>query len=453
MKTKPIIIAKFGGTSVSAIQNIKTIEKIILNEREKHEVVVVVSALSRVTDLLIASARGSKKEAFESLRQIRIKHEDLINELWQEKNQQQQILSYIDKKLKEASVILENEDRSRKMFDMLVSFGEIMSSFIISAWFSWKGIPSVQIIASDIIETDNNFGSAELIVEKTKRKAKKLLLPLLAKGITPVVTGFIGATKNGEMTTLGRGGSDYSASILGFSLNATEVQIWTDVDGVFTADPRIVKTAHPIAEVSYQEASEMAFLGAKVLHPRTTRPAVNAGIPVRVLNTLNPSYQGTKITYRKERTSRITAVTFKRQAILITIKAEEMFLAKGFLAKIFAVFNKQHVSIDLVSVSEVSISLTLDNISNLEELVSKIQMFARVVVNSKVSTVSVIGEHIGTAHHAIRDIFSILDERKIRVRMISFGAQNRNISFVIDSSRCEEAVQILHDRLLLRSKK
>lgn len=453
MKEKPVIIAKFGGTSISTLQNIKTIETIILSEREKHAVVVVVSALSKVTDLFLTAARGSRKEALEAFQQIRKKHEHLINELWQEKNQQQLALSYIDKKLKAASLVLEREDRSKKMFDMLVSFGEIMSSFIINAWFSWKGIPSVQIIASDIIETDNNFGSAEFIVEKTKRKAKKILDPLLAKGITPVVTGFIGATKNGEMTTLGRGGSDYSASILGFSLAATEVQIWTDVDGIFTADPRLVKKARPIAEVSYQEASEMAFLGAKVLHPRTIRPAVNAGIPVRVLNTLNPSYQGTKITYRKERTSRITAVTFKRQALLITIKAEQMFLAKGFLTKIFDIFSKQQVSIDLVSVSEVSVSLTLDNIGNLEGLISKIQMLARVVVNNRISTVSVIGEHIGTAHHAIRDIFSILDEKKIRVRMISFGAQNRNISFVIDSSRCEEAVQILHDRLLLRRRK
>lgn len=452
MKAKSIIIAKFGGTSVSSLDNIKTIEAIILRETKDHAVVVVVSALSKVTDLFFSAALGQKSEIKEKLTQIRKKHEDLIREMWGKKSQQASALSYIDKKLHEALLILEKEDRSKKALDTLVSFGEIMSSFLVSAWFSWKGISSSQVIASDIIETDDNFGSAEIFFAKTKKKAKKILGPLLAKGITPVVTGFIGATRNGEITTFGRGGSDYTASILGFSLSASEVQIWTDVNGIFTADPRFVKRAKPISEISYQEASEMAFLGAKVLHPRTIRPAVKAGIPVRVLNIFNPSYKGTTITYKKGSTGRIIAVSFKKKVVLVTIKAEEMFLAKGFLSKIFYIFSKQNISIDLVSVSEVSVSLTLDHTENLDEVISKIQMFARVAVDNKASVVSVIGEHIGRSPHAIRDIFLILDEKKIRVKMISFSAQNRNISLVIDKARCEEAVQTLHDRLLLRRK-
>ncbi len=446
-----IIIAKFGGTSVSSVANIKTIAHVVRQEQKLHGVVVIVSALSKVTDLLLALARREKGKT-ECLDEIRSRHEALIADFWEEKGKRQEAYSYIETALSNIAALCKRKVDSKKRMDSIVSYGEIMSSYIVSKFLTDCKIACVQVVASDIIVTDSVFGRAEFLPEPTKKRAEKILLPYIQNHIVPVVTGFIGATIKGETTTLGRGGSDYSASIIGFSLRAKEVQIWTDVNGIFTADPRLVSTAQPIPEVSYQEASEMAFLGAKVLHPRTIRPAVKAGIPVRVLNTFNPSHKGTTIAYRKEKTSRIIAVTFKKKVVLVTIKAEEMFLARGFLSRIFELFRKQNISIDLVSVSEVTLSLTLDKIDRLEEVITKIQTFAKVVVDTNASVVSIIGDHIGRFPHGIRDIFSILDEKKIRVKMISFSAQNRNISLVIDNMRCEEAVQTLHDRLLLRRK-
>ncbi len=446
---KSIIVTKFGGTSVSSKSNIQTIVAIVEKEKKLHDIVVVVSALSKVTDLLLAVAAGHK-EAIISLKE---KHYELITDLWQDEQIKKELFSFVDECLNNILDICKVKITDKKLLDKIVSFGEIMSSRIIAQYLCTQGILSKQVIASDVIVTDSNFGRAEFLSDPTKNNAKKILIPLIAKSTVPVVTGFIGATADGRVTTLGRGGSDYSASILGFALGASEVQIWTDVDGIFTADPRIVKNARPIPEISFQEASEMAFLGAKILHPRTMRPAVKAAIPVRVLNTFNPTCRGTSIVKREERKSRITAIIFKRKVVLVTIKAEQMFMTTGFLAKIFDIFREGNISLDLVSVSEVTVSLTLDRVDTLPDVVKKIEKFARVVIDEDAAVVSVIGEHIGRFPHAIQNIFSILDKKRIRVKMISFSAQNRNISCVIKSSLWEEAVQALHNGLLLGGRK
>ncbi|QQG40975.1 MAG: aspartate kinase [Candidatus Levyibacteriota bacterium] len=442
------IVVKFGGTSVSTKKNIQTIGDVVRRLKDKHPVVVV-SALSKVTDLLLSAANSPIKEANEKIEEIRKKHKQLIRELWQDEKSANKVFSFINKQLQLVSQLLKQNNKDKRLLDSIVSHGEIISSYIISQWLTYQNIPSVQIVATEIIVTDNNFGSAEFLEKPTKKQVQKMLFPLIKNSIVPIVTGFIGATKGGKVTTLGRGGSDYSASIIGFALGSAEVQIWTDVDGVFTADPRVVKTARSIPEITFQEASEMAFLGAKVLHPRTMRPVAKAGISVRILNTFNPKNQGTRIVSRKERKSRITAITFKRKVVLLTIKAEQMFMTTGFLAKIFDIFKEANISVDLVSVSEVTVSLTLDMVDNLQDAVKKIDKFSRIVVDQDAAVVSVIGEHIGRYHHAIRNVFSILDKKHIRVKMISFSAQNRNISCVIKSSCWEEAVQALHDELLL----
>lgn len=445
---KPIVVAKFGGTSVSTKNNIQTIADIVATEQKNNSVVVVVSALSKVTDLLLATAAGENK-----IFVIQEKHYNLIRDLFGSDQKRKELFSFIDKNLANVSALCKKKVTDKKSLDTIVSFGEIMSSKIIATYLTSVGILAKQIIASDVIVTDSNFGSAEFLPVKTKINAQNILLPLLNDNVVPVLTGFIGATENGETTTLGRGGSDYSGSIIGFAIEAKEVQIWTDVDGIFTADPRVVKNAFSIPEISFQEASEMAFLGAKVLHPRTMRPAAKAGIPVRVLNTFNPSSPGTIIVRKEERKSRITAITFKRKVVLVTIKAEQMFMTTGFLAKIFDIFKEANISVDLVSVSEVTVSLTLDMVDNLQETLKKIEKFSRVVIDEESSVVSVIGEHIGRYPHAVRDVFSILDKKNIRVKMISFSAQNRNVSCVIKNTRWEDAVHALHDGLLLGGSK
>lgn len=445
---KTIIVAKFGGTSVSTKNNIQTIADIVTKEKKIYDVVIVVSALSGVTDLLLLTASGDK----DSIKLIKEKHARLIADLWRDQKVTEGLHVFVEECLAKVLDICKAKITDRKLLDTVVSFGEIMSSKIIATYLTNVGILAEAVVASDIIATDDHFGSAEFLPEKTKQNAESILLPLMNKNIVPVITGFIGATEKGEVTTLGRGGSDYSGSIIGFALNAFEVQIWTDVDGVFTADPRIVKTARPIPEISFEEASEMAFFGAKVLHPRTMRPAVKAGIPVRVLNTFNPSSPGTSIVKKEEKKSRITAITFKKKVVLLTIKAEKMFMSKGFLAKIFDLFREGDISLDLVSVSEVTVSLTLDMVDNLKDVVKKIEKFSRVDIDEEASVVSVIGEHIGRYPHAVRDVFSILDKKNIRVKMISFSAQNRNISCVIKNTRWEDAVHALHDGLLLGGK-
>lgn len=442
------VIIKFGGTSVSTEKNLKTICVIVNREKEKNPLIVV-SAFSKVTDLLLllSQKKRGNKGTIEKIRQI---HEKLINQLFSDTARQKQAVLYIEKQLKDIKKLGQKKRFTKANVDRLISYGEIMSSYIVSEVLQSSGINSKQIIASDIISTTNEFGSAEFLVEKTKKQAQKILKPLLSQKIVPVVTGFIGATKDGEITTLGRGGSDYTAAIIGYCLDALEIQIWTDVDGIFTADPRIVKQARLLPEVSFREASEMAFFGAKVLHPRTIRPAISMKIPIRVLNTFNLESPGTKIVDKTVLKSPITAVSFKRDVTLVNMYSTAMLLTKGFLASIFTTFAKHNISIDLVSVSEVSVTVTLDNDENLETAIKDLKKFTSVTYTKNVSIVSLIGDGIINSPATIQNIFSVLAKSNILVKMISLGATNVNVSIVIDSEKLEDAVKVLHSRLLLK---
>lgn len=323
-----------------------------------------------------------------------------------------------------------------------------MSSAILANALESHGINVSQVIATDLIVTNDNFGSAEFILEPTRKKIKKILMPLVKKGIVPVVTGFIGTTKKGQVTTLGRGGSDYSAAIIGFCLAVDEIQIWTDVDGIFTVDPRIVKNARPLQVVSFKEAAELAAFGAKILHPRCIAPAIKAAIPVRILNTFNPNRSGTLITTNHKISRQIKAISFKKKITLVNIYSTEMLLQKGFLARIFQTFSKYNISVDLVSVSEVSVSVTLDNRNNLEKAVQQLSEFANVSVGENFGMVSLIGEEITDSSGNIKNIFDILASRRIVPKMVSLGATNINISIVIKSDQVKKAVKYLHQNLL-----
>lgn len=448
-----MIVAKFGGTSVSSKERVNTLCRIVGNELDR-DPVVVVSALKGVTDLLLSLPVLPKSKHEAKIREIENLHRNLIKSLWSDKDSQDEILKFIDSQLDSVTQIIINRGEDGKEFlDRLASFGEIMSSYIITQVLISKGIKAAQIIATDLIVTNNNFGSAEFILEPTKRKIKKVLLPLLKAGVVPVVTGFIGSTKSSQITTLGRGGSDYTASIIGFCLKAAEIQIWTDVDGIFTSDPRLIKNAKPLPVVSFKEASELAAFGAKVLHPQTIRPATRANIPVKVLNTFNPENPGTLITEKSAMPFMIKAVSFKRRITLVNIYSTEMLWQVGYLARLFKIFKNYGISVDLVSVSEVSVSVSLDNWENLENAVKEISKFSSVSVSSNCGMVSLIGEEITGSTHIIKKIFDILDEVNILARMISLSAASINISIVVDADKVEQAVKVLHDRLLLRQNK
>lgn len=437
-----MIVAKFGGTSVSSEKSIRTLCRIVENELDRNPVVVV-SALSGVTDLLLSG---------NNFRKIRSLHEDLVRELFASKKLQADTMRFIDSQLNSVAQIITNrgEEDKNEFLDRIVSFGEIMSTYIMTQALKSEGIKATQIIATDLIVTNNNFGSAEVLLGLTGRNVRKVLQPLLKAGIVPVVTGFVGSTKSGQITTLGRGGSDYTASIIGFCLGVSEIQIWTDVDGIFTSDPRLVKNAKLLPVVSFKEASELAAFGAKVLHPQTIRPAIRANIPVKVLNTLNPENPGTLITEKSIMTCMLKAISFKRTITLVNIYSTEMLWQVGYLARLFKVFKKYGISVDLVSVSEVSVSVSLDNRENLENAVKEISKFSSVSISTNCGMVSLIGEDITGSSHIIKKVFGILDEVNILARMISLSAANINISIVIDADKVEQAVKILHDRLLLK---
>lgn len=444
------IVCKFGGTSVSSRQSVLNLCQIVKNELNRHPVVVV-SAMSGVTDLLLSLPNLPKSKIKSNLSHLEKIHKSLAIGVISQEVLLKKVNKFIDEKISEISKLLSDKKMLDKAFyDNLVSFGEIMSSYLITCVLLERGLKAQQVISTNLIVTDDNFGSAEFLLEPTRRKINEKLSPIILSKEIPVVTGFIGSTRDGEVTTLGRGGSDYSASIIGFCLGAKEIQIWTDVDGILTADPKLCKNARPLQTISFKEASELATFGAKVLHPRTIKPAISANIPVRVLNTFNPKNQGTLITGGIQSSSSIRAISCKKNITAVNIYSAEMFLQEGFLLKIFKVFAQNHISVDLVSVSEVSVSLTLDNEENLEEVVKQISEFAMVTVRHDLGIVSLIGEGIVRSSANLRKIFTVLDKENIITRMISLGTTNVNISLVIKADFVKAAVISLHDRMLLK---
>jgi aspartate kinase len=444
-----MIVAKFGGTSVSTKERIVTIAKIVRNEFNRKPVVVV-SALSGVTDLLLSIATVPHSKTEKIIQRINVLHQNLAKDLFTDPLVRKNVISYIEDELNEVRRIVKRGNFNKASLDKLVSYGEILSSHIIANAIDSAGVKAVQIIATDLIVTDDNFGSAEFITVPTRKNVKRILIPIIKNEIVPVVTGFIGKTASGKITTLGRGGSDYSASIIGFCLGAEEIQIWTDVDGIFSADPRLVESARHLAAVSYKEASELATFGAKVLHPRTIRPAVKNGIPVRILNSFNIKNSGTLIMDKHNNLNPITAIASKNKITLVNIYSTDMLLQKGFLARIFQIFTSHNISIDLVSVSEVSVSLTLDNDENLNDATKELSKFASVTITKNLGIVSLVGEGIVTSSSIIKLIFDILDKEKILVKMVSLGATNINVSLVIQQDQIDRAVKILHSQLLLK---
>ncbi len=437
------IILKFGGTSVSSAKNIQTIVDIVKTAKHKNPILVV-SALSGITDLLLSLKSATPKEAKTVISTICAKHKELIQQLWHDKKSEAIVLSYLEVQLDNIAKLLLQKKRDKAWTDAMISHGEILSSYIISKWLVDCGIASEQVVASRIIVTDTLFGNAEFLVGPTRKKTNAILQPLITKKIVPVVTGFIGATRDGKITTFGRGGSDYSASIIGFAIGASEIQIWTDVNGIYTADPRIVKTVHLISVISYKEASELASFGAKVLHPRTLKPVIFANVPLRVLNTFNPQGKGTLVTKIAEIKNPITAISHKKKVTMVNIYAIEMLHQKGFLARVYDIFAKNNISVDLVSSSEVSESIVLDNDENLSIAVEQISKFAHVTVKKDVGMVSLIGEGIVAKTKTIKEIFEVLDQENILVNMVSLGAIDINVSLVIQSDQVEKAVNALH---------
>lgn len=426
------IIAKFGGTSMGTADSIGKVADIIATIHAPRA--VVVSAVSGVTDELIRlcgqAVDGGGWE--ETLADIIEKHETVVRELNMklDLNPLYETLANIIKGVN----LLGELSASAK--DRIIGFGEHISSRILAALLNARKMKAHQENAQEFIFTDNNFGEANVDFEKTNPAVVARLKPLLLKNCTPVVTGFVARAENGRYSVLGRGGSDYTAAILASALGARELQIWTDVDGIYNADPRIIPEARALEQLSFAEASELAYFGAKVLHPKTIKPAVAKNIPVRILNTFNPDSAGTVITNR-ERES-LKSITFKKGITIINVCSAGMLDARGFLARLFEIFAKHNVAVDVVATSEVNVSMTVDS-GVPQNLIKDLEMFSTVTVLRNRAIMCVIGAGIRADTAVLGRLFTAIADHD--VNMVSQGSSKNNITFLVAEEEAKEITQ------------
>ena len=449
-----LVVMKFGGTSVEDFAAILRTASIVAGRLRKGlNPIVVVSAMSRVTDTLLAAAaaagRNAREEALNLSDSLRTRHLATAAELISQNPDSLTFLylnihhefDTLDDLLRGISAVGELTPRTS---DNVVSFGERLSSVLVAAAFSEQGISSAHIDARTVILTNNHYGKAAPDQHAIEAALTAQVLPLVNLGKVPVMGGFIGSC-DGITTTLGRGGSDYTAAIVGGALHAGAIEIWTDVDGIMTTDPRIVPEALRVKTISFEEAAELAYFGAKVLHPATILPAVQKNIPVFVLNSRNAENEGTKITATPPPcASPFKSIAAKKKLTIIDIVASRMLLAHGFLAAVFAIFDKHHCAIDMVSTSEVSISITVDSREALPAICAELSQIADVKYEGNKALICLVGEDIRGISGISGQVFSAISH--INVRMISQGASEINMSFMISEEDVDEALRSLHKK-------
>jgi len=446
-----MIVLKFGGTSVGDADRVANAIDIVA-ERIEQQPIVVVSALAGVTNDLVAAADAAcaqdPRRVDSIIRSVRERHVDVGMRLVQQKSDFfESFVRQVNKQIEEIDTILrgiallgEITPRAR---DKVMSIGEQLSSVLFAYTMMMRALPAEHVFAEEVVFTDGAFGEATPDMEQTRKNAERVLAPLLERNRIPVMGGFIGRTHGGAITTLGRNGSDYSAAIVAAAIGADEVQIWTDVDGLLTCDPRLVPGARVIDRLTFDEAAELAQFGAK-LHPRTLEPAVEANIPVRVLNTHNPSSPGTLITQRAgDRREGPRSVARKRHITLVHVHSNKMLGAHGFLAKLFAVFEELGISVDLITTSEVSVSVTIDE--QHPDLRKRLSQIADVETIDDQCIVAVVGENLmADARTGARILESL---QGITIKMVSLGRSGLNLSIVVGDADADRAVQAIHNAL------
>src|SRR5205809_554414 len=444
---------KFGGTSVADPDAIIRLVGIVghqLRATPSAPPVVVVSALAGVTDTLVATAQlaedGAAERAASELQALLERHVAVATAVTSESRTR--LLADLRRELEELmglihalAVLREVSPRSR---DADLAVGELASSRIVAAAIADRGIPSDWIDARTVLVTDAEHTIAAPDMIETCERARGRVAPVLAAGKVAVLGGFIGATASGITSTLGRGGSDYSAAIFGACLDAAEIQIWTDVDGLLTADPRIVPQPRVVPRISFAEASELAYFGAKVLHPSTILPAVGKNIPVRILNSRRPENPGTRITAdgRPEQ-GQLTAIACKRDVTVIDITSTRMLMAHGFLRRLFEVFERFKTAVDVVTTSEVSVSVTVDDTRRLEAILDNLHNFAEASCEREMAIICAVGENLRNDPTLFGRAVTSLD--RIPLRLVSQAASRRNITFVLRDADVPRAMMRLHE--------
>ena len=444
-----VVVMKFGGTSVedpAAITRTAGIVagRLALGKRP----VVVVSALAKVTDQLLragtAAAAGDRTGALAISSRLRCRHRDTAAALVKDSAE---LSKYIDQKFDSLDEILRGLaailELTPRISDLVVSYGERISSRIVAAAFKERGIDAEHIDARDVVVTDSQFQRAvpqDAIIEK---RAAEKLRPHVDENRVPVMGGFIASNEDGITTTLGRGGSDFTGALIGGALNAEAIEIWTDVNGIMTCDPRVCPEALRVKVISFEEAAELAYFGAKVLHPATILPAVKKNIPVLVLNSRNPSNEGTRIiSLAPHCNSPFKSIAVKKKLSIIDVVASRMLMTHGYLKEIFTIFDRHHCPVDMVSTSEVSVSLSVDSNEKLPAIAADLSQLADVKYEGKKALVCMVGEDIRGQNGIAAQVFAAI--RHINVRMISQGASEINMSFMIDEDDADEAVRSLH---------
>lgn len=433
-----MIVMKFGGTSVESAAAMERVANIVASRGQQHPVVVV-SAMGKTTNALLEIARtavkGDRDDALFKLRHLRdfhLQHSEMERTI--EEHFQQ-----LGELVRGLAVLGELTPRS---IDAIASFGERLSSLIVTRHFQRLGIPAQHVDSRKVIVTDGRHTQAAPLFAQTNDRLKTCVLPLIGKQVL-VMGGFIAATEGGVATTLGRGGSDFTAAIVGAGLGAEEIQIWTDVDGMLTCDPTVCEGAHRVRRLSFREAAELAYFGAKVLHPATVAPAMERDIPVRILNSRRPEVEGTSIVARAVPTRNvIKAIATKRNIAVLNVQSLRMFMAYGFLERMFDVFARHETPVDMISTSEVSVSLTIDTTEHLPSVIADLKQFADVTVTQDAAIVCLVGEGIHGQSGIVARAFTALGD--VNVMMVSQGASALNLGLVISGRDLKQAVARLH---------
>jgi aspartate kinase len=441
---------KFGGSSVESAAAIERVASIV-KARAARRPVVVVSAMGKTTNRLLALAsdavNGKREDALWQLRELREYHLGHARQLVAAADGPE-LETAIDEHFQELAELVKGlavlGELTPRSVDAISSYGERLSSRIVTFAFRAAGMDAVHADARNAIVTDNRHTQAAPLYEQTYARLCDEVAPLARGGKVVVMGGFIGATEDGITTTLGRGGSDFTAAIVGAGIGAEEIQIWTDVDGMLTADPNTVPGAHRLKVISFSEAAELAYFGAKVLHPSTVLPAMEKNIPVLILNSRRPEVPGTRVVSEAvPSTNPIKSIACKRNITVVNIHSTRMLMAYGFLRRIFEVFDRYETPVDMVSTSEVSVSVTIDNTARLDQICEELQQFAEVAVERDRAIVCMVGENIrGTAGIGAK-IFKAL--QSVNVLMVSLGGSQWNFSLVIAEESLKDAVRLLHE--------
>lgn len=446
------IVMKFGGTSVgdaAAFQRAAHLVEAALPRAP----LVVLSAMAGVTNALFEAAasaqRGDLERALAIHAELKERHDAAGRLLFDGaipaslRADLERCFAQLEVLLKGVAMLRELSARSQ---DAIVGTGELLSSSLFAELLKARGLESEWFDARAAMITDARFGQARPKLHDLREHVRDVLLPRLRPGRAVVTQGYIGATEDQLMTTLGRGGSDYSAALFGAALRSAEVQIWTDVEGVMTCDPRVVKAARPIAQLSFSEAAELAAFGAKVLHPATIQPAVEASIPVTVRHTFKPDGAFSTITAKPNVERAVTALAARGPITVLTVTSSRMLAQAGYLARLFEIFGRLEVSVDLVATAEVSVSLSIDGDAPLDALIVELEKIARVEVARDRSIVSVIGERLKNSPWVPAKVFATLAD--LSVEMISLGANEINLSLVVKKEQAAEALVRLHRALI-----